>query len=740
LATLTVNSAGLAPITITGGGVLLKTINAAGVGGTTAFTASATNTLPAGFSLTTGTGADIVGGFTGNDTLDGGAGNDTISGLQGADILTGGAGADTFVFGLNSATAGAAQVSGAVLTDIITDFVSGTDKLSLAQATSFNGVYSNLTSGLAAVVPAGSGGVAGQAFFSVADNSVYVVNATTGVLSQTDTVVKLDKVTTITPADVSLGSVGGSVLALSALAQSITATSTTPGASTTFNDSISGTIANVAGATTLVGGLGTDSVTLTDGGTFAAPALFNSIETLVLSSAAANSITIVTGAANHALRNITGGTLNDTVDVTNLVAGGAVALGDGADSLTAMTVAIASAVGSTYNGGANGVGTVDTVTFAAAQTIAATTLDQFTAFEAVNFGQIGAASAVTLPTTNSLTSIAVDTTNFALTVTGTAAQLSALTSITNTNGTNTLNFTVSDTTAINLNITGWVVGGANDIDVITLAGGADTLTTTAANLVAITGVVAAAGAGDTLVITTSNTTGTVLAKFAQFENITAGGTAAQNLYDIGDVARLITGNAAANVIQPSADGVAISAAKTVALGSDAAIDRVVIDQIGTDSAVTTVTGFVVANDVIDLNTSGGSATAEVITSNVAIPGFTVGGGAAIAAGAVVQAMILGSAAAQISGALTNTGNAGAVEAAVIAGGLLTVTATNVAVTAYVVLDNGTDTGIYRVVLDNAVDDASAGLAIDTAAELTVTLVGVLTGIADASTLGAANFV
>jgi len=273
-----------------------------------------------------------------------------------------------------------------------------------------------------------------------------------------------------------------------------------------------------------------------------------------------------------------------------------------------------------------------------------------------------------------------------------------------------------------------------------LAGGADTLTTTAANLVAITGVVAAAGAGDTLVITTSNTTGTVLAKFAQFENITAGGTAAQNLYDIGDVARLITGNAAANVIQPSADGVAISAAKTVALGSDAAIDRVVIDQIGTDSAVTTVTGFVVANDVIDLNTSGGSATAEVITSNVAIPGFTVGGGAAIAAGAVVQAMILGSAAAQISGALTNTGNAGAVEAAVIAGGLLTVTATNVAVTAYVVLDNGTDTGIYRVVLDNAVDDASAGLAIDTAAELTVTLVGVLTGIADASTLGAANFV
>ncbi|MDI1295694.1 MAG: calcium-binding protein [bacterium] len=71
------------------------------------------------------TGADVSGqvyGFGGRDTLTGGAGNDVIYGGEGEDILTGGGGADSFYL-LNWQTEGGDQ---------ITDFVSGTDKITLS--------------------------------------------------------------------------------------------------------------------------------------------------------------------------------------------------------------------------------------------------------------------------------------------------------------------------------------------------------------------------------------------------------------------------------------------------------------------------------------------------------------------------------------------------------------------------------------------------------------------------------
>ncbi|AVR95075.1 M10 family metallopeptidase C-terminal domain-containing protein [Pseudoduganella armeniaca] len=55
-----------------------------------------------------------------NDRLDGGAGNDTLIGGAGSDTLTGGAGSDTFVLRLGGGT------------DVVTDFVSGTDRLEVA--------------------------------------------------------------------------------------------------------------------------------------------------------------------------------------------------------------------------------------------------------------------------------------------------------------------------------------------------------------------------------------------------------------------------------------------------------------------------------------------------------------------------------------------------------------------------------------------------------------------------------
>jgi Ca2+-binding RTX toxin-like protein len=62
---------------------------------------------------------DTLTGGTGNDLLNGGAGNDRLAGGKGNDVLTGGAGADVFL------------LSGDTKVDHITDFVSGTDHLTL---------------------------------------------------------------------------------------------------------------------------------------------------------------------------------------------------------------------------------------------------------------------------------------------------------------------------------------------------------------------------------------------------------------------------------------------------------------------------------------------------------------------------------------------------------------------------------------------------------------------------------
>lgn len=71
------------------------------------------------------TGADAFRGQAGNDDLSGGNGNDRLIGGTGADRLTGGGGVDFFVFEqLEDSPADG-------MPDLITDFVSGTDRISL---------------------------------------------------------------------------------------------------------------------------------------------------------------------------------------------------------------------------------------------------------------------------------------------------------------------------------------------------------------------------------------------------------------------------------------------------------------------------------------------------------------------------------------------------------------------------------------------------------------------------------
>src|SRR5205823_5720846 len=78
--------------------------------------------------------ANVLGGMGGNDTLYGAGGNDILDngvsksgdalldGGAGNDTLTGGFGADTFAFTSAPGTANA---------DVVTDFISGTDKIAL---------------------------------------------------------------------------------------------------------------------------------------------------------------------------------------------------------------------------------------------------------------------------------------------------------------------------------------------------------------------------------------------------------------------------------------------------------------------------------------------------------------------------------------------------------------------------------------------------------------------------------
>ncbi len=69
-------------------------------------------------------GADAMQGSSRADQIVGGAGNDVLTGGGGGDTLTGGAGADVFRYQSGSDSTAAAS-------DIITDFVSGTDRIDL---------------------------------------------------------------------------------------------------------------------------------------------------------------------------------------------------------------------------------------------------------------------------------------------------------------------------------------------------------------------------------------------------------------------------------------------------------------------------------------------------------------------------------------------------------------------------------------------------------------------------------
>lgn len=492
-----------------------------------------------------------------------------------------------------------------------------------------------------------------------------------------------------------------------------------------INDIFTGAIATLSGTTITGTAADTETLRLSDAGTVninngtTGGLAVTNIDKLEL----ANGTNTISFTGTSGIKDILGGTGADGITVTNMTTGGAVSLGAGNDSLAGMTTAYSTASGATFAGGDG----TDSVTFANAadfSAVGAGSLAAFTGFETFNFGTVAnVANAITL--TNGITGITADTTTGAITITGTGAQFSAITSQTNTNGTQAFNLTVSDAGAT-ANLSGWTFAGTGggDVDVITFQNsGANNLVIKGSDSAKIVGTAVAAGSTDTLTFTDSGTvTNTV---YNAFETIAAAtGSTAINITDAGvGVARTIVGNAGANTI----DVAIATAAKAVNISSGGS--DIVATAATTTAGVTTITGFT-AGSGTGFDVFQGDATLVDTNSNITTGTFGIATTGATMG--TLDVLALSGASFQVSGALTQVGDAGAVEAAIIAAGLVGSGGDGAR---YVVLDNGTDTGIYLMTFT----DAGANSALTLASEISVTLVGVLSGVADAGTLVAGNF-
>jgi len=402
--TVTVDTGGASAVNFTGansvttGAVSATTISASGMTGTGALTlgsaTGATSITGTGnadsigassvaASVTGGAGNDTITGGSLNDTISGGDGADSITGSVGRDSLTGGAGADIFVF---AQPAAGSVTSNQVSPDTITDFVSGTDKISLGQTvTEFLGNYTSLASATAAATADGRQNLA---FFVSTDNTLYVSAAANAALNATtDTAIYFTPgtVTALNRTDLlQLGSQGsGSVITLSAATSSVTTTSAT-NTTSAGDDSISSTYAFLSN-TTIDGGTGNDTLTISTAPsaafTLAAASANNAavtnVERITLSAGSGtNAVTLpntaslgVTNGSSTAgsvilMGSGTGQTFTASGTGANTVTVGAtnqtITGGSGVDTISTTA---AFSLGGSFNGGA---GTTDVLNFSTA--------------------------------------------------------------------------------------------------------------------------------------------------------------------------------------------------------------------------------------------------------------------------------------------------------------------------------------------------------------------------------------
>jgi Ca2+-binding RTX toxin-like protein len=511
----------------------------------------------------------------------------------------------------------------------------------------------------------------------------------------------------------------------------------------------------------------TFTVTNTNGGTASAITLANFANGAATTGSAADTVTVSGGAAS------TGISVNT---------------GAGADTIVATLATSHSGLGNSLNGGSNLTGTVDTLQInydigngTSIDLAAMITAGDIAGIERLNINADQGATIGVTAGTGITQYVFTDTTaGEAFNLTATSAQAGAITSITGDAG-DTTTLLISDAGTVSL-----AGDTTTALDAITYDAAVDLTLSNAATAVVQGGGTAGTaaqsityGTGAAVQSGTINSTGTVnfnvtaaalaavavadvdttesSAEALQTFAAVAGATSAINVTGAGGAFTLLdtAANGDADLVITNIDQVNVnttSASTVVAgvttdefdgilnLGSFAG-HIVALDTAGTSNSAVTITGFAAgtSGDRITLsepttaNLPGDDISTVSVTS---MAGLTIVGNAA--AGNIVDVVVAGQAAAQISGALTATGDAGAVEAAVIAAGI-TVTGANAADDFfYFVADNGTATGIYRATALAAAINNAADEGLDAAAEVAVTLVATL-DVADASTFVAANF-
>lgn len=298
---------------------VLATIDASGMTGK--LTLAGVNTASSGATITLGSN---------DDTL-------TFATNSGADTITLGDGKDTLVY--NSVAQSDSD------TDVIKDFVSGTDKLSFNFANpviSFAGNKESFGQAQGALPGTNTAASGLTAVYQQDDRILWIDIDDNGTLDNNDFRVKFDAAPSatnvLTTADIGLLA-SGNTITLSAAAAVVNATTKTnaDNTSTNFGDTIKSTIARLAGST-IDGGLGTDNLTLTDAGAVGAiPATVTNVETLTLATVGTTANTGV--ALNDAgiFKTIVGSSNADTIAATlDLIDGGSISLGDGNDTITSL--------------------------------------------------------------------------------------------------------------------------------------------------------------------------------------------------------------------------------------------------------------------------------------------------------------------------------------------------------------------------------------------------------------------
>jgi hypothetical protein len=431
--------------------------------------------------------------------------------------------------------------------------------------------------------------------------------------------------------------------------------------------------------------------------------------------------------ANFANTTATTGSAADTVTVTGGAAttGLSVNTGAGADTVTLTAVTALTGLGNSISGGSNLTGTVDTIKFYAlgasedVDFAALITAGDIAAFEKAQFvASNNSAHAITAGTGITQYLMDSDNGNEDFTFTATAAQATAITSFIDTTGTGDTDLTLSDAgtvsfagdTVTNLDT---VTVGANATDftfpnianqtgniILTQSGASGgtqtmtfgTLTNGGAEqhaITASTGTVSFNISAASMALVTqpvfsnaggADSAGRVLmtaATGATSElNITGAGGNFMLIDDV-DFAPTAIDTININTTSASAIGVGVDVAvttpSTVNLGSFSG-HTLKMDPLGTQTGVVNITGFAAgaSGDIIELNDAGADYTGEIVSfANVATTGYSsVIGSDDVAVTGIVEVIVFSAASMQVSGSLTATEDAGAVEAAIIAAGFI----------------------------------------------------------------------